>query len=510
MKASIDALYTLVKTQNPKLTLRQDQIHFNEPVRASYEEHQTHARNTKLTLSVPGLPILGSVDIFYDRLLLKDLLVGMDYGNATPGTVSVPTGSYSVVGDVLPYLNDHYGTTLTAADINANDPVEGPNDGTVFVKGGNLAYDGQCMIVYPNATATDLAEAISVTNVGQIYTGGVAGMVQCALNANYDTFSAFWTDVTATDFTVLDEPTSASHDGSECSAVISYTNISNYYDGSATVYYKRIPINSDKSHTYKVPDGAVNSVDLLRVINARTGLDLTANDVINEALPALVDGTVTYTLRTSPDSFFYTGGLQLTLVDTLPDVATLLTYDADLADSLGPMDIRQRIWNTTAFTDNDYNWLRLTVANPYDPELPLYTVNPAVTNDTATQAAHGGREASVTVTFHEVSGVTGELVFYFNRINLSAVNGGAPIAYQAPDLSILLIRSMFAGALQHGGGPSLNALSVQAEIADIDGMVFVNEANQVPVVFAAKPGSSMFVGEAQVLVSEGATPPSNT
>lgn len=505
MKASIDALYTLVTTQNPALALSKDQLHFSQPVRATYEENQAHGRNTKLTLQVPGLPRLGSVDIFYDRLLLKDLLVGSYLGNLTPGEVNVPTGTaYATMSDVLPYLNAHYGTTLVASDVNADDPVVVDDALTALtVTPGSLAYDGQCDIYYPMVAPMDMSDAMLVADIGDIYSG-VGGLLQRAVNANDSTFNGFWMDLEAGGFALLDGTTSAAHGGADCSAVLTYNSIENAFTGTATVYYKRIAMNSNQSHTYKLPAGAVNSVDLLPVINARTGLGLTANDIVDEALPTLVDGAATYNLTASPGSFTYTGGLQIFLVDTLPDVATLLTYDADLANSANATDILTRIWATTTFTDNNYNWLRLTSADGYDPSLPLYTVNPAVINDGATQTAHGGREAAVTLTFHETSGVTGELTFYFNRYDLSAVNDGVPVDYTYEDLSRLMLRSTFRSALVSAGGPSLGSVVVQKEIEDFDGMVFVNAQGKVPVTFAAKAGSAMFVGQAQALVSEGA------
>lgn len=514
MKTSIDALYTLIKSQNPGLTLAQSQLAFSAPVRVTAEEYAAHSRNTKITLSAAsGVRNPGSVDVFYDRLLLKDLLIGSSYGNPTPGAVTVPTGTtYAVQSDVLPYLNTHYGTTLIASDINASAPVDSTDGGYMTINPGNPAYDGQCWIDYPIQTPTDLATAVSVPDIGEIY-AGAGGMVNRAANANNATLNAFWMDLTASNITLLDGATSAAHGGAEYSADLAYTNIDNAYTGTATVYYKRISFASAfgqlgaKSATYKLPAGAVNSVDLLPVINARTGLALTANDIVDEALPALVSGTASYTLLAAAGSATYTGSLALTLVDTLPDVATLVSTSMDLADAANATPILQRIWTPTVFTDNDYNWLRLSSADGYDPTLPLYTVNPAVTSDSTTQSAHGGREAAVTLTFHEPSGVTGELTFYFNRYNLTAVNAGAPVPYLTPDLSLLLLRSNFSNALTTVGGPSFDNIFTHKEIVDFDGMVFVNTSQQIPVVFAAAPGSAMFVGQAELLVSEGTQPP---
>lgn len=509
MKPSIDALYDLVKLQNPGLTLTQSQLTFATPVRVTAEEYATFNKNTKVTLrAVSSAHASGSVDVYYNRLILNFMLGGeapyFEYGDA-----AVPAGTtYATMADTLPYLNAHFGTTFVPSDVNATDVPDLENGSYLNIQPGNVAYDGQCWIDFPVTIPDPLSSAFPTTVIGEIYTGAY-GLAQRAVNANGG--NLYYAVLTESDNVVLDAATSAANGNAECSAVLTYTDIYNAYTGPVTIYYNRPSMTPSMAYgtTYKLPVGAVNSVDLLPVVNARTGLALTANDIVNEPLPALVGGTINYTLTASPGSFHYKGGLELTLVDTLPDVSTLLTYNADLADAPGAQPVTQRIWATTVFTDNAYNWLRLTQPNSFDPTMPFYTVEPAVVNDTATQTAHGGREAKVTLTFHDIAGVTGTLDFYLNRYDLSALNGGA--VYESLYLNLnamiaaqyLLTRDMFSNAVSKVGGPHLGNNVLSPDIVDYHGLVFVSNSGNVNVVYKAVPGSAIFRGQFETHVSDG-------
>lgn len=509
MKPSITALYDLIKFQNPSLTLTQSQLNFATPVRVTAEEYATYNKNTKVTVhAAADANASGTVDVFYNRLVLNFMLGG-DPPWFYFGDAAVPVGTtYATMGDTLPYLNAHYGTTFVPSDVNANDVPDLENGSYLTIQPGNIAYDGQCWIDFPVTAPDPLSSVFPTTVIGEIYTGAY-GLAQRAVNANGG--NLYYAVLTESDNVVLDAATSAANGNAECSAVLTYTDIYNAYTGSVTVYYNRPSLVPSMAYgtTYLLPVGAVNSVDLLPVVNARTGLALTVNDIVNEPLPALVSGTASYTLQASPGAFHYKGSYALTLVDTLPVVSTLLTYNPDLADSAGAQPVTQRIWGVTVFTDNAYNWLRLTQPNSFDPATPFYTVEPAVVNDAATQTAHGGREAKVTLTFHDISGVTGTLDFYLNRYDLSALNSGA--VYESLYLNLnamiaaqyMFTRDMFSNAVSKAGGPNLGSSVLNPDIVDYHGLVFISNSGNLNVVYQAVPGSAIFRGQFETHVSDG-------
>lgn len=92
------------------------------------------------------------------------------------------------------------------------------------------------------------------------------------------------------------------------------------YTGSQAFYYDRVPINQfvhvGMTDISFVQQGEVNVADLIPRINARLGINLAYDSVINDELPVLdpfTKPTANFMLRIAPGSLVYRGQVALKL-----------------------------------------------------------------------------------------------------------------------------------------------------------------------------------------------------
>ena len=94
------------------------------------------------------------------------------------------------------------------------------------------------------------------------------------------------------------------------------------YKGSVTVTYNRVPITAvvgANSDEFEV-GSATNVSDLLAQINARFGINLTAAEITDAALPDVTGGAAS--------CLVYSGTLSLTLVPNATELNTVITTPA--------------------------------------------------------------------------------------------------------------------------------------------------------------------------------------
>lgn len=102
------------------------------------------------------------------------------------------------------------------------------------------------------------------------------------------------------------------------------------YKGSVTVTYNRVPITAvvgANSDEFEV-GSATNVSDLLAQINARFGINLTAAEITDAALPDVTGGAASFDLVIAASCLVYSGTLSLTLVPNATELNTVITTPA--------------------------------------------------------------------------------------------------------------------------------------------------------------------------------------